>query len=292
MQKVLIPFIPLIEKRLDKLLSFPNLPEDKLYQASRYAIFSGGKRLRPLITLSTVQSFQKDPEIALTLACALELIHTYSLIHDDLPCMDDDDFRRGKPTVHKAFDEATAVLAGDFLLTYAFDVITSDPYLNPQVKLQCIELLAKKAGGRGLIGGQILDLQNTELNFSLEMVAEVHNLKTASLIECAFEFGAIASLVSVEMQKTVAIIGKTLGLAYQIIDDVIDITASERKHGIVQTLSTDVINGKTTFATYLGIEKAKAYAEKLLLEAQNNIKTLPDPTHLLDLSDALVLRKI
>lgn len=290
MQTLSKQFLPLIEKKLEELLTFQPLPEKRLYDAARYAVFTGGKRLRPLITLATTSAFQKDSSIALSPACALELLHTYSLIHDDLPCMDDDDFRRGKPTVHKEFDEATAVLAGDFLLTYAFEVLAKSEGLDAAQKIELVSTLAHRSGGHGLIGGQILDLKQVD-HPTIEQVRQTHLMKTGDLITCAFEFGAIIGKASFEDREKIRYIGQTLGLAYQIIDDVIDVTASEKKHGQPVTRSTDLINGKATYVTLLGIEEAQKKAKQLLQSAHAQIESLPQPDSLLRLSDYLVDRK-
>lgn len=277
-----------VEERLNALLTFPSLPEERLYEAARYAVFSGGKRLRPLLTLGTVQALQGDIEQALQPACALELIHTYSLIHDDLPCMDDDDFRRGMPTVHKKFDEGCAVLAGDFLLTYAFQVLADAPHVSMGKRLQMIRCLAERSGGSGMIGGQILDLKATNSAISLDDLSHMHQKKTGQLLIAALELGGIvADATDFQMQHLLAF-GKDIGLAFQIMDDVIDVISSEQKHG--KKISSDAIQGKTTYVTQLGLEKAKSTAETLLHQALDRLANLVFPKPLEDIAISLVKR--
>lgn len=277
-----------IETRLNELMTFPQAAEEKLFSAARYAVFSKGKRLRPLLTLATTAALNGDIENALTPACVIEFIHSYSLIHDDLPCMDDDDFRRGLLTVHKKFDEATALLAGDFLLTHAFQVLADAPSLDEITRICLIRLVARRAGGEGMIGGQILDLEATASPIPMERMELIHRKKTAELFTAALEFGAIVSKASPKSLSEIEKLGQDLGLAFQIVDDVIDVIASQQKHG--KALSSDEINGKTTYVSLLGLEKAQKAAEALLKKALLRIATLPNPEPLALLANSLVKR--
>lgn len=211
----------LIESELQRLVPEQQLPYNRLFQAARYALFSGGKRLRPLLTLLTCELLGGDLAKALNAACAVECVHTYSLIHDDLPCMDDDDFRRGKPTLHKAFDEGLAVLTGDYLLTLAFDILAIAPNLSPEQKVAMTACLAKAAGGHGMIGGQVMDLAETEIENPTALQL-IHRLKTGALITGAIECGAIAAEAGQNQIDKLKKFGQNMGLAFQIVDDLLD----------------------------------------------------------------------
>jgi geranylgeranyl diphosphate synthase type II len=209
------------KKKVDETLA-KLIPEDStfftsLYAGSRYALLAPGKRIRPLLTLCTAEIFKKNAaEQALIPACALEMVHTYSLVHDDLPCMDDDDFRRGLPTLHRVYTEGHAVLMGDYLLTYAFEILSSAPYLQPGEKVTLLQKLARAAGGEGMIGGQIMDIENSEA------VEEMHARKTAALFTVAVEFGGIISQCAPEMMLLLHKFGIQFGKLFQIIDDLLD----------------------------------------------------------------------
>jgi len=282
-------YMPQIEEKLQELLTFPKSPQDKLYEAARYSVLSRGKRLRPLLLLATVAAFEGRIESAITPACALELLHTYSLIHDDLPCMDDDDYRRGKLTLHKKYDEATAVLTGDFLLTYSFEVLSMSPTVSIDQRLQMIQALAKKAGGSGMVAGQFLDLESANTPLGLEHLKLIHRKKTADLLTASFELGGIIAGVPPELLKELLFIGEELGLAFQIIDDVIDQTASLQKHG--KPTSSDALNGKKTYVTYLGVEGAELAADQLLTSTLQRLNSLPNPRLLKAMATSLVKRQ-
>jgi geranylgeranyl pyrophosphate synthase len=263
--------------------------EDILIEAARYALLGPGKRMRPLITLLVAEALECPLQSALTPACALEMIHAYSMVHDDLPCMDDDDFRRGRPTLHKVYPEAIALLAGDFLLTYAFEKLATAPHLTVEKRLQLSQTLAARAGGRGMIGGQVKDLQSETKTISLQELQEIHLRKTADLLTAAFEFGGIVSGAPQATQSSLYSIGQDLGLAFQVIDDVLDITSSQAKHG--KSTSSDEAHHKSTYPSHLGLEGAKKKASTLLKAAKEKITALfPSHTPLLTLADALVNR--
>ena len=276
-----------LEHELDRLLTFPDAPQNKLFEAARYMTLSGGKRLRPLLVLATVSACNGPLDLALAPACALEMIHTYSLIHDDLPCMDDDDFRRGLPTLHKKFDEATAVLTGDFLLTYAFEVLSEARGLSDKQKLQMIQSLAVRSGGHGMIGGQLLDIESHP-EMTLDKLKVIHQKKTADLLIVALEIGGIIANASEECLSVLRTFGSEIGLAFQIIDDVIDLTSSFEKHG--REYSTDELNGKTTYVSCLGLDGAKKAADQLLTSSINRLDHFPNAYLLKKMATSLVIR--
>ncbi len=278
-----------LEHKLEELLEEKQTSYHSLLDASRYAALGSGKRLRPILVLATAQVFGSDLDTALVPACAIELIHTYSLIHDDLPAMDDDDYRRGKPTVHNVFPESHAILAGDHLLTYAFELLSEAPGLTSDQKIQLIATLSKASGANGLIGGQVMDLESEGGTLSLDMLKEIHTRKTGALIQAAVLFGGIIGGATEEQLTALKEYSHDIGLAFQIIDDVLDITASEEKHG--KHIGSDAINNKVTSATLLGIDKAKKYALQLLSSAQNHLVEMKQNTALLsELSECLVNR--
>lgn len=209
--------IAAIDAKLELLLSKGSDPHTLLYQAAHYLLLAPGKRIRPLLTLAVAEMVGGSREEALTAGSAIEMIHTYSLIHDDLPCMDDDDMRRGKPSMHKAYDEATAVLVGDFLLTYAFEVLADQMQLEEKERVRLISTLARASGGRGMVGGQILDISTTKNDIDY-----VHSLKTAALFQASFAFGAIIASLSPSLTEEIAALGHDFGLLFQLIDDLID----------------------------------------------------------------------
>jgi geranylgeranyl diphosphate synthase type II len=281
--------VSLLEQTLDKLIPEQKLPYNQLFKAARYSLLGGGKRLRPILTLATCEALGRDENTALIPACALEMIHTYSMIHDDLPCMDNDDFRRGKPTLHKAFPEGHAVLAGDYLLTYAFQVLASAPHLTSQQIVDLIALLAKKAGGEGMIAGQILDIEANQQT-DLEALNRIHNYKTGALIATAVEFGAIVAGATDKIRQILNLFANEIGLAFQIVDDILDVTASKQKHG--SSKASDITNGKTTYVTLLGIERSQETSENLLESALTRLQSLSLKTgRLAEIAQCLVRRQ-
>ena len=279
----------LIETRLNELIPQDNVPYKNLFEAARYSLMGSGKRMRPFLTLITTQTFQGCLEQALVPACAIEMIHTYSLIHDDLPCMDNDDFRRGKPTLHKVYPESHALLAGDYLLTLAFETLAQAPSLSAEQKIQLIRILSKQSGGHGMIGGQVLDLESSHRQVNLERLQLIHRCKTGALLTAAIEFGGIVAGISSEHMQILREFGEEIGLAYQIVDDVLDVTSSEEKHG--KTIASDLLNDKSTYATLLGVEQSQAMAHSLFLSATEKLKTLPYEINLLlELAEFLVKR--
>lgn len=279
----------LIDQRLCELIPDKETPQKQLFNAARYSLMGSGKRIRPLLTLATASVFQGDLETALTPACALELIHTYSLIHDDLPCMDNDDFRRGKPTLHKVYPESHALLAGDYLLTLAFEVLSQAPKLDGNQKIELIKTLSIQSGGHGMIGGQVLDLEATHQKVDLDHLRLIHRCKTGALLTASIEFGGIIAKAAPSHLQTLRQFGDEIGLAFQIIDDVLDVTSSEEKHG--KSVASDLINEKSTFVTLLGIEQSQAIAQSLYHSAIEKLHALPYETSLLkEFAEHLVKR--
>lgn len=290
-QQYLSEVVAKIEKWLAILVPEIEASHAPLYQAARYSLLGAGKRIRPALMLAAAETLGGSVEHAIAPACALEIIHTYSMIHDDLPCMDNDDFRRGKPTLHKAYSEGIATLAGDLLLTRAFELLANAEGLTAEQKVQLIKILAARSGGEGMIAGQFLDLEAEKTPVSLAQLQQIHSKKTGEMITAALEMGAICAQASAEHRQILASFGNDIGFAFQIIDDVLDTTASKAKHG--REISSDQLNGKTTYVTLLGIEESTQAAERLLEQALLTVKKLPFDTHLLaELAKMLVRRKI
>jgi geranylgeranyl diphosphate synthase type II len=269
----------LIEDKLDALVPEKEEAFGMLFKAARYSLLGAGKRLRPVLTIATTETFGKPGEAALSAACALEMIHTYSLIHDDLPCMDNDDFRRGKPSSHKAFGEGHAVLTGDYLLTYAFEVVVNDPHLSAQQKVALIGLFAKNSGGHGMIGGQIMDIQSEGKEIGIDLLKHIHRYKTGALINASILAGGIIGEASPGELQLLNDFGQDIGLAFQIVDDVIDVTSSEIKHGKV--VASDVANQKTTYVTLLGLEAAQETADVLYDRSLSHLAKIGKDTSIL-----------
>ena len=279
-----------IEQELERLIPERLGPYQQLFESTRYALLGGGKRLRPILTLTTTRMLEGDHSLALTPACTLELIHTYSMIHDDLPCMDNDDYRRGKLTVHKKYSEGHAVLTGDFLLTYAFEILATHPHLSTDKKSQLIATLAKRSGSEGMIGGQVMDLAYEGRKASLETLRLLHRNKTAALITAAIEFGGIISNATPIQLDALRQFGEAIGLAFQVIDDILDVTSSKAKHG--KAMASDIRNGKSTYVSLLGLEQAHSYALNFYQQAIKALKPLPyDTSLLIGLADFILQRR-
>jgi farnesyl diphosphate synthase len=255
-----------IDRLFDQLLAVPPDPRGPLYEAMRHAAIAGGKRLRPLLVRAAGDLFHVDRTLSLRVGAAVEAMHVYSLIHDDLPCMDDDDMRRGKPTVHKAYDEATAVLAGDSLHALAFEwlcdpVTSADPFVRGEL---CCEL-ARAAGPAGMAGGQMMDLAAETSNFDLRTVTRLQQLKTGALIAFSVEAGAILARIPPEGRTPLRGYARDIGLAFQIADDIMDVEGDEALAG--KALHKDDAAGKATFVTLMGIERAREQATALVDQA-------------------------
>lgn len=264
-QEYLSEKVKIIEERMRELLDVAPCSYKSIFDSASYSLFSGGKRLRPILVLAVTEALGGRPEEALDPAIALEMIHTSSLIHDDMPCMDNDDFRRGKPTLHRVFPEWQALLTGDFFLTFAFQCITESPHLTAEQKTALVKVIAAKAGAAGMIGGQLLDLQGKIT--TVEQLEELHQLKTGALLEATIEAGAIVAGATAQEKDILRSFARDIGLAFQIIDDILDVTAADMKHG----QSSDAANDKITYLSFASIEGAQKRAEELV---QRALKTL------------------
>ncbi|KCZ64090.1 farnesyl-diphosphate synthase [Hyphomonas sp. L-53-1-40] len=265
---------------LDQLIPPAGGPEANLMRAMRHAALANGKRMRPFFLLETGAMFDAPEKTLLRAAAALECVHCYSLVHDDLPCMDDDDFRRGQPTVHKAFDEATAVLAGDALLTLAFKILAStETHDDASVRAMLIERLADASGARGMVGGQMIDMLESDSPRDLNTITRMQRLKTGALISYATEAAAIVGRAREAERNALAGFSNDLGLAYQIADDLLDATGSEDSAG--KPLRTDEAAGKANFVTILGIEGARQRVRILATQAKEHLAIFREKAHIL-----------
>ena len=282
-----------IDQALDTLIPPPEGDEARLFEAMRYASIGGGKRLRGFLVLEGAAQFSVARDAALRVAAAIEMLHAYSLVHDDLPCMDDDDLRRGKPTVHRAFDEATAVLAGDALQTQAFLVLSEpDTHPDPAVRAELCRALARAAGARGMCGGQMLDMLAEEAGRPLEEaeIGRLQLLKTGKLIEFSAEAGAILGKAPIQLRHALSAYGRDLGAAFQIADDVLDATASAEETG--KRTGKDADAGKATLVGLLGLERARLQAERLAAQAQDHLDAFGEAAvHLRALADYTITRR-
>jgi farnesyl diphosphate synthase len=255
-----------IERMLDRLLPQSGFAESKLFEAMRYSAAAGGKRLRPFLVLSSASLFNVHETCALRVAAAVEAIHCYSLIHDDLPAMDNSDLRRGKPTVHKQYDEATAILAGDALLTLAFEILgDADTHEDPKVRCQLVTELAKASGAQGMVGGQMLDLIAETTLLDIGAITRLQRMKTGDLIAFSAVAGAILGRAPMQHYTALRNYANDLGLAFQIIDDLLDYEGTEAEVG--KSVQRDAAAGKATFVTILGAERARAQAHLLSEQA-------------------------
>ena len=274
-----------IETYLDGLFTAQK-PYSQLYEAIRYSILGGGKRIRPVLTLEFARLGGINWRLALPFACALELVHNYSLIHDDLPCMDDDDLRRGKPTTHKAYGETLAILAGDALQPEAFRLILEAPALSGERKLDAMRVLANACGADGMVAGQVLDtlcpIENTE------QLRHMEELKTGCMIAAAAELGCAASGMNAGMRNLAVQYAKDLGLAFQIRDDMLDVEGEAAVFG--KPIGSDKEEGKFTFVDALGIEGCRAEVARLTEEAKSVVKHWADSDFLVTLADKLAGR--
>lgn len=255
----------LVERALES--SLPISKPEKIYEAMRYSLLAGGKRLRPILCLATCELMGGTIEMAMPTACALEMIHTMSLIHDDLPAMDNDDYRRGKLTNHKVYGEDIAILAGDGLLSYAFEyVATQTQNVPPNRVLKVIARLGRTVGAAGLVGGQVLDLESEgKLDITAETLSFIHTHKTGALLETSVVSGAILADARSEEIQRLSRYAQNIGLAFQIVDDILDITSTQEELG--KSIGKDVQAQKATYPSLWGIEESKAQAQKLVDEA-------------------------
>lgn len=241
-------------------------PYGKLVDAMSYSLLGGGKRIRPVLTLEACRFCGGDVEKALPFACALEMVHTYSLIHDDLPCMDDDDFRRGRPTNHRVFGQANAVLAGDALLTAAFELLSKAPHFSAEQRLAAVRVLSEAAGPSGMVAGQVLDMEGSVQIKELSQIRAIESLKTGKLIVAAVQLGCIAAKGDEEVMQALSTYAEKIGLAFQIQDDILDCEGDEEELG--KPIGSDKANGKVTFVTLTDIETCREMVRSLTGEAQ------------------------
>jgi farnesyl diphosphate synthase len=255
---------------LDQLIPPAQGPEADLMRAMRHSALANGKRMRPFYLIETGAMFEAPEKSLLRAAAALECVHSYSLIHDDLPCMDDDDFRRGQPTVHKAFDEATAVLAGDALLTLAFKILANrETHQDAHIRLKLLERLADSSGALGMVGGQMIDMLETESPRDLNTITRMQRLKTGALISYSVEAGAIIGGAGEAERHALHGFAHDLGLAYQISDDLLDATGNEAEVG--KPLRTDETAGKANFVTLMGVDQARERVRLLAAQAKEHL---------------------
>lgn len=291
MEKVLIDVSESLYEKMDMLLPSTHEcgNERRLYEAMRYSALSGGKRLRPFLTVTTANLFGVSKSSALQLAAAVEFIHTYSLIHDDLPAMDDDDFRRGQPSCHKKFDEATAILAGDALLTLAFEILADHTtHSSPTVRCELVKCAAKASGCRGMVGGQMVDMLSANRQMSINEIINLQRLKTGEMFAVSCEGGAILGNASMNLRSLLRGYAHDIGLAFQITDDLLDAASTGDK----KSKRVNKSSNKATFVTAIGAEKAKEQARILAEQAIGHLHVFGKKAELLrDLANYVIERK-
>lgn len=282
-------YIDLAENALREYVKESNLPHKKIYEAMAYSLMAGGKRLRPVIMMMTAEMLGKTSDIVMPFAAALEMIHTYSLIHDDLPAMDNDDLRRGRPTNHKVYGEAMAILAGDALLTRAFEAASAYdvPGVDKARVLRAISVLARAAGCDGMIGGQVIDIESK--NEDMVLLKYLHSLKTGALIRAAGVIGAILSGATDAEITAVDEYCRNLGIAFQIRDDILDVTGTEEELG--KPIGSDAANEKSTYVTLCGIDEAKRLVDEYTKKAIESLGCFKNNGELIALAEGLVGRK-
>ncbi|WP_427968375.1 polyprenyl synthetase family protein [Altererythrobacter sp.] len=269
-----------VDSLFDAFLSVPEDSRSRLVEAMRYAAIDGGKRIRPLLLVSTAELFGVGRDYAMRAGCAVEAIHVYSLIHDDMPCMDDDALRHGRPTVHLKFDEATAVLAGDALHAMAFEIL-ADPAMSgdPFVRAQLVECLARASGMNGMAGGQMMDMMAEGEEYDLHTITRLQQLKTGALLAASVEMGAILGHVPPEGRGHLRNYARDIGLAFQIADDLLDCEGDEDKAG--KALRKDEDQGKATFVSLMGADKAREQANALVEQAIGHLAIYGDEARML-----------
>jgi geranylgeranyl diphosphate synthase type II len=284
----------LVEESLDKLLPSSDSYPPELMDAMRYSVFAGGKRLRPILMMAAAESVGGDHAITLPAACALEYIHTYSMIHDDLPAMDDDDYRRGKPTSHKAFGEAIAILAGDALLTYAFEVLSMPPLVDqvvPELLLQVQRRLAQAAGSFGMIGGQVVDILSEGQEVDLPVLEYIHRHKTGALIEAAVTIGGLLGGGSPEQVLALEQYGQNVGWAFQVTDDILDVVGDASVLG--KDVGRDEQQDKVTYPALLGVDASRQRAVELMRRGVEALDDFGPPANCLrQIAEYVVVRQM
>lgn len=275
-----------LRRFLPKTTQAPHL----IHKAMRYSVFAGGKRLRPILTLAAAEACGGQEKNALAPACAVEIMHTYSLVHDDLPCMDDDDLRRGRPTSHKVFGEGIAVLTGDALLTEAFAILAETPPSERYGVRDYLREFARTGGSRELIGGQVLDLEGEGKKLTRAQLVKIHDSKTAALLRCSLRLGAMTANATAEQLDALTTFGTNLGLAFQVMDDILDVTQCTEKLG--KTAGKDQAVDKATYPAVLGLEPSKKEAARLTKKALAALDPLGQKaTRLRQIADYLLVRE-
>ncbi|MDF0652830.1 MAG: polyprenyl synthetase family protein [Nitrospira sp.] len=267
-----------VDRFLDQVAPPAVVPPTTLHDGLRYSLMAGGKRIRPILTIAAAEAIGATAPGLLPVACSLELIHTYSLIHDDLPSMDNDDFRRGKPTNHKVYGEAMAILAGDALLTMAFDLISRPDLMkgcDPVRQVRIIQELASGSGSMGMVGGQVFDIQAENQDIDLSTLQNIHKHKTGMLIRAAVRMGAIAAGATDRQLHDLTGYAEDIGLAFQIADDVLNVTGTREELG--KNPNTDAERGKKTYPTFYGVEGAKKLADDCVARAINRLSSFGPP---------------
>jgi len=279
-----------VDRALDRFLPKASVPPATIHKAMRYSLFAGGKRLRPVLCLTAAEACGGKSSAAIPQACAVECIHTYSLIHDDLPSMDNDDLRRGRPTCHKVFGDGIAILAGDALLTIAFEIATRVKAVSRYDLRDVFREIAKASGSRKLIAGQVADLEAEGKRIRREQVRSIHENKTAALLTASVRLGAMAANANAKQLSAVTAFGRALGLAFQVIDDILDVTQTSEKLG--KSAGKDLAAQKATYPAVIGLEKSRAEAWRLTRQARSALKPLGENAAVLRaLADYLLARE-
>lgn len=281
----------LTEAAMDRLIHQADGPEVQVLEAMRYSCFAGGKRLRPFLVLASADLFKVSRSNSGRVAAAVEMVHTYSLIHDDLPAMDDDDLRRGKPTCHKKFDEATAILAGDGLLTLAFEILAGDKtHQSADVRAELILEMSKAIGVQGMVGGQMLDLVAEDHDLDMPEITRLQRMKTGALINYSCMAGAVLGKANEGQRHMLSAYAHDLGLAFQIVDDLLDVEGTAEEMG--KAVNKDEDAGKATFVSLLGVERAREQADILTDQAIKHLEIFGEKSNLLkDLAEFVVHRR-
>jgi len=279
-----------IDRALDRFLPKASVPPATLHKAMRYSLFAGGKRLRPILCLAAAEACGGKTTAALPHACAMECIHTYSLIHDDLPSMDNDDLRRGRPTCHKVFGDGIAILAGDALLTVAFEIVTHAKSVRRYDLRDIFREISVAAGSRKLIAGQVLDLEAEGRRITRAQLRSIHENKTAALLTASIRLGAMAANANAKQLAAVTAFGRALGLAFQVIDDILDVTQTSEKLG--KSAGKDAAANKATYPAVIGLDKSRAEARRLTAKAHGALEPLGENARVLRaLADYLLARE-
>ncbi len=269
-----------VNVELDRLLAVTDGPENRVHDAMRYSSLDGGKRLRPFLVMQSASLFNVAESAAIRVACAIEMVHCYSLIHDDLPCMDNDDLRRGRPTCHRQFDEQTALLAGDALQARALEVLAAAPtHPDPAVRCELVWELAHASGANGMVGGQMVDLRAAEFTMDVPAITRLQQMKTGRLISFSCEAGAVLGKAAPPLRAALRNYAHDLGLAFQIADDLLDVEGDAAEVG--KAVGKDADAGKATFVSLLGVERARAQADMLADQAARHLDVFGEKADLL-----------